>query len=83
MLENLNIKKRVWSCAIRTLLDSLSEADQQILRDNLVDPNISHNALAKALNEIGLVKNMADTTVRRHRVEAVSALAREFEPKPS
>jgi hypothetical protein len=66
MLENLNIKKRVWSCAIRTLLDSLSEADQQILRDNLVDPNISHNALAKALNEIGLV--MADTTVRRHRV---------------
>jgi hypothetical protein len=66
MLENLNIKKRVWSCAIRSLLDSLSEADQQILRDNLVDPNISHNALAKGLNELGLV--MADTTVRRHRV---------------
>ena len=66
MLENLNIKKRVWSCAMRTLLDSLSEADQQILRDNLVDPTISHNALAKALTNIGI--NTADTTVRRHRV---------------
>jgi hypothetical protein len=66
MLENLTIRGRVWSCAVRTLLDSLSEADQQILRDNLVDPKISHNALAKALNEIGLV--MADTTIRRHRV---------------
>ena len=66
MLENLNIKKRVWTCAVRTLLDSLSEADQQILRDNLVNEQISHNALAKALKQLGL--NMADTTIRRHRV---------------
>ena len=66
MLENLSIKKRVWTCAVRTLLDSLSEADQQILRDNLVNEQISHNALAKALKQLGL--SMADTTIRRHRV---------------
>jgi hypothetical protein len=65
MLENLVIRGRDYKCAVRTLLYSLSEADQEILRDNLVDFNVSPNALSKALLELGV--KIADSTISRHR----------------
>lgn len=65
MLENMIIHSRSYSCAVRTLLESLSEADQVILRDNLANENIAHYALAQALKSVGIV--IADSTVTRHR----------------
>jgi len=53
MLENLVIRGRDYKCAVRTLLYSLSEADQEILRDNLMDFKVSSNGLSKALLELG------------------------------
>jgi hypothetical protein len=65
MLENLKISKQRYPCAVKTLLDSLSEADQEILRENLCDFSIGHKTLEKALNEVGIT--IADTTLSRHR----------------
>ena len=68
MLENLKaaVSKRRYSCATRSFYDSLNEADQQILMDLLADPNVSHNALRKALREQAGA-TLADTSIAKHR----------------
>ncbi len=68
MLENLSevLKPRSYNCAVRTLLYSLDESDQEILRDNLVNPDIANNSLARALRGVGF--RIADTSIRRHRL---------------
>ena len=70
MLENLIIRGRDHKCAVRTLLYSLSEADQEILRDNLMNYSVSANALSKALRELGTI--LADSTIARHRTGGCS-----------
>jgi hypothetical protein len=68
MLENLKLKtqRKPYPCAVRTFYDSLSEADQEILMDALVDPNVSHNGLSRALREQTNTR-LADTTIAKHR----------------
>jgi hypothetical protein len=69
MLENLHAalkSKRRYPCATRTFYDSLNEADQEILMNLLVDSNVSHNALSKALREQAGA-TLADTSIARHR----------------
>jgi len=69
MLENLKAAlstKRRYPCATRTFYDSLNEADQEILMNLLVDSNVSHNALSKALREQAGA-TLADTSIARHR----------------
>ena len=65
MLEKLDIKRRKENCAVRTLLESLSEADRVILEDNLNNPQVAHYALGSALQALGV--RIADTTISRHR----------------
>jgi hypothetical protein len=65
MLENLEIKPRKRNCAVRTLMESLSEADQAILTKNLLDKNVPHYALQQALKGVGV--KIADSTITRHR----------------
>lgn len=69
MLENIRdtLKRgRVYPCATRAFYDSLSAADQEILMELFEDPNVSHNALSKALREQAGA-TLADTSIARHR----------------
>jgi hypothetical protein len=65
MLEILRIPKRKFPCAVRTFWETLSEADQQILMDNLCDFSIGHKTLEKALSGVGVT--LSDTAIARHR----------------
>lgn len=68
MLENLKIalQPRRYSCAVRSFWERLEPADQEILMAALSDPNVSHNALSKALREQANT-SLADTSIARHR----------------
>jgi hypothetical protein len=65
VLENLVFEKAKKPCAVRTFYNTLSAADQQILMDNLCNPEIAHKALEKALRDLGVV--LSDTAIARHR----------------
>lgn len=70
MLENLHVKNRKYSCAVRTLYLSLDEADREILMSNLSDISIPHKTLEKALREVGVT--LSDTAIARHRASYCS-----------
>jgi hypothetical protein len=72
MLENLEIKPRKRNCAVRTLIESLGEADQAILTDNLLNTKVPSYALQKALNGVGVT--IADSSITRHRSGECSCL---------
>jgi len=54
MLENFTPTTRQYSCKMKTILDSLSEADRKTLTDALESPLWNNSALTTALNERGL-----------------------------
>jgi hypothetical protein len=72
MLENLEIKPRKRNCAVRTLMESLSESDLEILTSNLLDRAIPHYALQQALKRVGVT--IADSSITRHRTGECSCL---------
>lgn len=51
MLEDLKPVSRQYSCKVRSILESLSEADRKILSNALESLEWSSSALTKALNE--------------------------------
>jgi hypothetical protein len=69
MLEKVRdrvIKGRVYPCRTRTIYDSLSESDQEILMSLLTDFSVSDNSLSSALKtQAGIV--IADTSLAKHR----------------
>jgi hypothetical protein len=65
VLENLVFDKAKKPCAVRTFYKTLSESDQEILMNNLCNPEIAHKALERALRDIGVV--LSDTAIARHR----------------
>jgi hypothetical protein len=72
MLENLEIKPRKRNCAVRTLMETLSESDLEILTRVLLDKNVAHYALQQALKGVGV--KIADSTITRHRTGECSCL---------
>ena len=68
MLENLkaSLSRRRYPCATRIFYDSLEPHDQEILMDCLINSDVSHSALSKALREQAGT-TLADTSIARHR----------------
>jgi hypothetical protein len=54
MLENMKPTNRQYSCKMKSILASLSEADRKILAEALESPLWNNSALTTALNERGL-----------------------------
>ena len=54
MLENLTPTTRQYPCKMKTIIDSLSEADAKILVEALESPLWNNSALTTALNGRGL-----------------------------
>jgi hypothetical protein len=65
MLENLNTNPSKKPCAVRTLWQSLDEADREILLKNVGDYTLPVKRLEKALREVGVM--LSDTAIARHR----------------
>jgi hypothetical protein len=65
MLEGLTPKKKKFPCKVREILESLEKADQEILKQALIDPAWGDRALEIALNERGI--QISDTPIRKHR----------------
>lgn len=66
MLEGLQPRTVVRPCAVRSILEGLSDSDQKILRDALGNVDAwSNNGLATALGERGLI--ISDGPIRKHR----------------
>lgn len=68
MLENLvaTVKKRRYTCAVKTFWETLNEADKEIFMSVLSDPTVSNNALSNALKEQTDTR-LADTSIAKHR----------------
>jgi len=54
MLENMNPTTRQYPCKMRSILESLKDADRKILVEALESPLWNNSALTTALNERGL-----------------------------
>ena len=54
MLENMNPTTRQYPCKMRTIIESLKDADRKILVEALESPLWNNSALTTALNERGL-----------------------------
>jgi len=54
MLENLTPTTRQYPCKMKSIIDSLSEADAKILVEALESPLWNNSALTTALNSRGL-----------------------------
>jgi hypothetical protein len=54
MLENMNPTSRQYPCKMRTIIESLKDADRKILVEALESPLWNNSALTTALNERGL-----------------------------
>lgn len=66
MLEGLQPRAVRRPCAVRTILEGLSESDQEILRAALADTDVwSNNGLSVSLSERGLV--ISDGPIQKHR----------------
>jgi hypothetical protein len=65
MLEGLAPVSSIRSCKVRTILETLEQEDQRILRDALSDRSWGDLNLTKALNDRGI--DISNFAIRRHR----------------
>lgn len=70
MLEDLSKPVRIHPCAVRTLCATLSEADQAILLDAVMDPTWRMSTLESALSSKGLT--LSQGAIKRHRFKECS-----------
>jgi hypothetical protein len=70
MLEDLQPPKKVWPCAVRSMVATLSEKDGKILLDAVMNPEWNYAALETALVNRGL--KLAANTIKRHRSKGCS-----------
>lgn len=71
MLENLKPQPQKRSCKVRTLLESLEPADQEILEAALKDyQKWQVRTLANSLKELGF--NISDRPIANHRAKECS-----------
>jgi hypothetical protein len=65
MLSDMVPPKRIPSCRVRTILESLDTDDRKILESALLSDEWSGSALSSALKERGLV--VSAEIIRQHR----------------
>lgn len=66
MLENLTPPKRVFTCAVRTVLQGLDEKDKKILVDAIANVDVwPAKTLSRALKERNII--VSDTAIGNHR----------------
>lgn len=70
MLEDLQPPRKVWPCAVRTLISTLNDKDAQILSEAVMNPDWYYSALEAALTSRGL--KLAANTIKRHRTKGCS-----------
>lgn len=71
MLEGLQPPRKVYTCAVRTVLSTLDKADAAILTQALSDVELwPAKTLSKALRERSLM--LSDNTIANHRRQACS-----------
>jgi hypothetical protein len=66
MLEGLEPPKKLPSCKVRTVLESLEPKDQEILKKALANPDWPHSTLTHELNNRGI--GISEQPVRTHRI---------------
>ena len=70
MLEGLEPPKKVWPCAVRTLIASLNDKDATILGDAVMNPEWNYASLESALTGRGV--KLAANSIKRHRMKGCS-----------
>jgi hypothetical protein len=65
MLEDLKLKPRNSSCAVRTIINKLEKKDQEILQAALANPDWGSSTLARELKARGL--SISEHPIYRHR----------------
>lgn len=66
MLENLKPPVKILPCKMRTILDGLNDADQEILMEALLDRDgWKDHVLTAELNKLGI--QVSANSVRKHR----------------
>ena len=71
MLEDMHPPEYITPCAVRTILERLDEADQEILRTALLNQALwGHTPLARALTYRDL--RISEKAIRKHRLRLCS-----------
>ena len=70
MLEGLSLPKKVFSCRIRTLKDSMTPDDQKILEDAVMNPEWPYKTLSNELLKRDV--KVSDTALKHHREKRCS-----------
>lgn len=70
MLEDLTPPTKIWPCAVRTLKESLSDKDYNILLNAVMNPEWTYAALENALLAKGI--KLSANTIKRHRLKGCS-----------
>lgn len=71
ILDNLEPRKRVYSCRVRTVLTELDDADRKILEAAIADTDSwSNNGLADSLRKRGI--DLKSEPIRQHRMGSCS-----------
>ena len=65
MLEGLSLPTRKFSCAVRTLFETLEPKDVTILKDAVANFDWKPKTLSRALRDRGIV--ISDDSIARHR----------------
>ena len=65
LLDDLTPPKKVWPCAVRTLLLTLDKKDADILSAAVMNPEWKFKTLEHSLSERGVV--LKQETIKRHR----------------
>jgi hypothetical protein len=66
MLEGLQPPKKVPSCKVKTVLESLEAKDKEILKAALLDSDWKHITLSQELSKRGVF--ISEHPIRRHRI---------------
>lgn len=61
---------RSYPCRVRTIIESLDEADAKIFTDAVADMRWSGNALAKAMSDRGI--ELGVSAIQKHRAKGCS-----------
>jgi len=70
MLEDLMLPKRKFACKVRTVKQTLSEKDAEILESAVMNPVWPCRTLENALSSKGIV--VSEKTIKQHREKRCS-----------
>jgi hypothetical protein len=70
LLSDLELPKRKWPCAVRSVSNSLEAEDKEILLAAVMNPEWQYSSLERALAEKGVT--LSQNTIKRHRLKGCS-----------